>query len=356
MYDNKSVTIRRKKDHLELFRAAPVDSRWTTSLLECVQLIHCALPETALDEIDLSTTFAGHHFRAPFFITGITGGTPDAAEINRALARVADEFGIGFGLGSQRAMLQDDDLTATYAVREAAPTAFIAGNIGGVQATRYPVSEICRLADRIGASALCIHLNPAQEILQPEGDRSFKGILTAIEHLTQELDIPLIVKETGAGISRETALRLRDAGVRHLDVAGAGGTSWIGVEILRSHRDKDPQATAFWDWGIPTAAAVCETGGLGLEVIASGGIRTGIDAARALALGATLVGAASPVLRAYYAGGLEGARNYIGSLLHGLRAATLLTGCRASRELAGAPRFIRSPLKEWVAERREPHA
>ncbi len=351
MYEHKNLTMHRKKDHLELFRSEPVDARWATSLLECVHLVPCSLPECALNDIDLSTTYAGRSFRAPLFICGITGGTAEAAAINRALAAVAEEFGIGFGLGSQRAMIDNDSLTETYAVREAAPTAFIAGNIGGVQAARHPSDTIRRLVERIGADALCVHLNPAQELLQPEGDRSFHGVLAAIERLVRDLPVPVIVKETGAGISRETAIRLRNAGVCHLDVSGVGGTSWTGVEILRTRRDRDPQALAFWDWGIPTAAAICETADLGMELIASGGIRTGLDAARALALGATLAGFASPVLRAYYAGGIEEARRYVASVIEGLRAAVLLTGSRTVGDLARAPRVIKSPLREWVSQR-----
>ncbi len=351
MYEQKSLTTSRKKDHLDLFKSEPVDARWATSLLECVHLIPSALPECGMNDINLSTTYAGKSFRAPLFICGMTGGTAEAAAINRALAAVAEEFGIGFGLGSQRAMIDNEALAETYAVRDVAPTAFVAGNIGGVQASRYPTDTIRYLVERIGADALCVHLNPSQELLQPEGDRSFHGVLAAIERLARELPVPIIVKETGAGIGRETAIRLREAGVRYLDVAGVGGTSWTGVEILRSRRDKDPQALAFWDWGIPTAAAVCETSGLGMEIIASGGIRTGVDAAKALALGARLAGFASPVLRAYYAGGTEGARRYVASIIEGLRAAALLTGSRTVRDLISVPRVIKSPLREWMEQR-----
>ncbi len=351
MYEQKSLTTIRKKDHLDLFRSEPVDARWATSLLECVHLIHCALPERALSDIDLSTTYAGHSLRAPIFLCGMTGGTAEAAVINRALAAVAEEFGIGFGVGSQRAMIDNETLAGTYTVRDVAPTTFIAGNIGGVQAARHTTDTLRRLVERIGANAICIHLNPAQELLQPEGDRSFHGVLAAIERLVRDLPVPIIVKETGAGISRETAIRLRDVGVRFLDVAGVGGTSWAGVEILRARRDKDPQALAFWDWGIPTAAALCETSGLDMEVIASGGIRTGLDAAKALALGARLAGFASPILRAYYAGGTEGARRYVASVIEGIRVAILLTGGRSVSDLSSAPCVIKSPLREWIAQR-----
>ena len=351
MYEQQNLTMIRKQDHLAIFRAGPVDARWATSFLECVHFIPCSLPECALHEIDLSTTYAGHSFRAPLFITGITGGTAEAAEINRTLAAIAEEYGIGFGLGSQRAMVNDASLAMTYTVRDVAPHAFIAGNIGAVQAARCSSDTVRRLVEVVSADALCIHLNPAQELLQSEGDRDFRGILPAIERLVRDLPVPVIVKETGAGIARETAVRLRNAGVRYLDVSGVGGTSWTGVEIVRARREKDPQVTAFWDWGIPTAAAVCETRDLGMEIIASGGIRTGLDAARALAIGAKLAGFASPVLRAFYAGGAAEVRRYIEAVIEGIKRTLLLTGCRSVAGLPSIPRLIKDPLREWLTER-----
>lgn len=344
-------TVKRKKDHLQLFRSSPVDARWATTLLECVTLVHNALPELSFDEIDCSVEFAGRRFKSPFFITGITGGTDEALEINRALARAAERFGIGFGLGSQRAMLENPNAAKSYSVRSVAPDAFIAGNIGGVQLLSATTEKILRLVEDIGADAICVHLNPAQEMMQPEGDRSFKGITEAIKRLVTELPLPVIVKETGAGISGETAIKLKGCGVKYIDIAGVGGTSWVGVELMRSNRGEDNEARAFWDWGIPTAAAIIESSGLEMEIIASGGIRNGLDAAKAVALGARLAGIASPVLCAYYHHGEEGVNNMLEGMVNGLKTAMMLTGSGNIADFKKARRVIRGQLREWSDER-----
>ncbi|MBI5526406.1 MAG: type 2 isopentenyl-diphosphate Delta-isomerase [Deltaproteobacteria bacterium] len=351
MKNGRTRTRKRKQDHLDLFRGRGVSARGQTTWLECVRLLHQALPEMDLAEADISASFAGRTFRAPFFITGMTGGTAKAAAINKTLARVAEAHGIGFGLGSQRAMLEEPRLLATYEVRSAAPDVFLAGNIGGVQAAATPAGRIREMLERIRADALCIHLNPAQEMVQPEGDRTFSGVLDAVATLVRELPVPVIVKETGAGLSRESAQRLKDAGVRHIDVAGAGGTSWVGAEVLRRRRGRGPDFSEFWDWGIPTAAALSEVEGLGLDVIGSGGLRTGLDAAAAIALGATLAGVAAPVIRAYFSGGARSVDRLLQSIEEGLKAAMVLTGSRTFSDLRAVPRVITGDLLEWRRQR-----
>lgn len=343
-----TTTERRKQDHLDLFRRGGAPARGATTLLECVNLVHCALPRMSVEEIDLATTFASHAFAAPLWITGMTGGTREAAEINRSLARVAESMGIGLGLGSGRAMLEDPSLASTYKVRDRAPRVYLAWNLGGTHLRRIPVDRIRRALDEVQADAICIHLNPAQEMMQAEGDRDFRGVLEPLAELVARVGAPVIVKETGAGLSREVGLRLRDAGVRHVDVAGSGGTSWVGVELGRMGLEDDLHLGAFWDWGIPTAASVCELSGLGLEIVASGGIRTGLDAARAIALGAGMVGLAAPVLQAYYQGGEAGCLDLLQQVLSGLKTAMLLTGCRRPAELGRARRVITAPLRDWV--------
>ncbi|MBN1948026.1 MAG: type 2 isopentenyl-diphosphate Delta-isomerase [Bradymonadales bacterium] len=348
------LTERRKRDHLDLFRLSSVEAKEGSTWLEHVHLVHQALPELDWDGIDLTAHFAGRTFQAPLFITGMTGGTDEAGEINRSLAALAQHLGIGFGVGSQRAMLQDPALLDSYRVREVAPDVFLAGNIGAAQIRDLSADQVRWLVEEIGADALCVHLNPAQEIMQPEGDRSFSGILQRLARLVAEIPVPIIVKETGCGISREAGLALKAAGVKAVDVAGSGGTSWTGVEILRRRDGIDTQPETFWDWGIPTAATLLELHGQGLELMASGGIRNGLDAARAIALGAEVVGMASPVLQAYFAGGIDGARRFLERVIHELRIACLLTASAALPALQKAPHVLTGELLAWQEQRSEP--
>lgn len=345
---------RRKRDHLAPFRTGGVPAREQTTWLECVRLVHRSLPELAFDELDTSVTFLGRRFALPLFITGMTGGTAEAAAINRDLAAVAERAGIGFGLGSQRAMLVRPESAYTFEVREAAPHVFLAANIGGVQAAKSDTATIRGLVERVGADALCVHLNPAQEMVQPEGDRDFHGVLAAIARLAREVGVPVIAKETGAGVARETAAALADAGVAAIDVSGVGGTTWVGVELRRTGAEHDAHLAGFWDWGVPTAAAVVESRATGLPLIASGGIRTGLDAARALALGATLAGCAAPVIGAYYRGGGAEAAAEIERIARGLRIAMTLTGAPSVAALQRAPRVVTGELAEWCRTRGVP--
>jgi len=341
-------TQKRKRDHLEPFRRGDVSARQGTTWLECVSLIHSALPQLSVDDISVETEYAGHKFNAPLFITGMTGGTSEALEINRALARIAERMGIGFGLGSGRAMLENPDLTSTYQVRSQAPNIFLAWNLGGVQLKSTPLSKIKAALDEIEANSLCIHLNPAQEMMQLEGDRDFRGVLEAIEELVKFLNCPVIIKETGAGISRAVGQELKRVGVKYVDVAGQGGTSWVGVELQRQGREDDPELSAFWDWGIPTAASLCNLSDSGMELIASGGIRFGLDAARAVALGAKLVGVAAPVISAFFKDGERGSERVLCGILNGLKTTMLLTGCKSLEELRDSPKVISGPLLDWI--------
>ncbi|HOU54493.1 MAG TPA: type 2 isopentenyl-diphosphate Delta-isomerase [Myxococcota bacterium] len=342
----------RKRDHLEPFRGPGVPAREASTWLSCVHLIHQALPELDLRDVDLTVDFLGHRLRAPLWVTGMTGGTPEARRINQEIARVCDDLGIAFGLGSQRAMVVDPSTQETYQVREVAPTVLLAGNLGGVQLARMPLEAVRRLIDDVGADALCVHLNPAQELAQPEGDRDFRGIAEAIARACRELPVPVIVKEVGCGISREAARRLVEAGVSALDVAGTGGTSWVGLEIGRGPDSGEPDPEAFWDWGIPTAAAIVEAEGMGVPLIASGGIRTALDALRALALGATMVGLAAPVIQAWFQGGQDAVRRRLASLIDWIARGMLLTGARNLAELRNVPRVLLPPLADFVRERR----
>lgn len=342
----------RKADHLALAASGEVEFREESTLLECVRLVHQALPELAADDIDSSTTLAGRKLAAPVIVAGMTGGTAEARTLNRDLARAAESLGLAFGLGSQRAMLLHPELTDTFQVRDAAPTVFLLGNLGVVQARELGVAGVRELCKRIGADALCVHLNPAMELVQDGGDRDFRGALDTIRALCAELGLPVIAKETGCGLSREAARRLRGAGVATVDVSGAGGTSWVGVEAKRAAPGSSQQVLGeeLWDWGIPTAASVALCAAEGLEVIATGGLRSGHDVARALALGATAAGLAAPVLRAHRQGGYDGACAFLGNVIASLRAVTLLAGCARTRDLRRAPRVVTGALRDWLAD------
>jgi len=342
---------KRKDEHLDLAAHGDVGFRRTTTLFEAIRFVHDALPELSLDEIDTSVTVLGKPLRAPLLIAGMTGGTERAARINRELAALAEARGYAFGLGSQRAMQRDPSVAPSYTVREVAPTALILGNVGLVQATRSSSDEVAALASAVGADALCLHLNPAQEAVQPGGDRDFRGGLEALGRLVRELPVPVVVKETGCGISSGVARRLRGAGVRHLDVSGAGGTSWVAVESLRADEVQRGLGETFREWGIPTAASVALASGHGFETLfATGGVASGLDVAKALALGASAAGLARPVLKAFEAGGREAAERLFDRVEAELRTAMLLVGARTVEGLRRAPRVISAELAEWMTQ------
>jgi isopentenyl-diphosphate delta-isomerase len=338
----------RKADHLDLCATDEVAYRDRTTLLEHVRLVHQSLPDLALDDVDTSVELLGKTLRAPIVIAGMTGGTERAGEVNRSLAVIAQKRGYAFGLGSQRAMERSPDTAWTYRVREHAPDVLLFGNVGVVQAREWETSVVRELVQAIGADALCLHMNPAMELIQPGGDRDFRGGTETFARLVRELGVPVIAKETGNGVSTETACKLYDAGVRVVDVSGAGGTSWVGVETLRAEGDAHELGRALWDWGIPTAASVHLVTQSGMTAIATGGIRTGHDVARALALGATAAGIARHVYMALQDGGTAAAERLLDGIERELRAVMLLSGARTIAELKRAPRVITGELRAWM--------
>jgi isopentenyl-diphosphate delta-isomerase len=345
----------RKAQHLDIALRPEVEPEGADPLWHCVRLVHCALPELRLDQIDLSLSFCGARLRAPLMVVGMTGGTERARAINRDLAQIADEEGLAFGVGSMRAVLRDPATLSTFDVRPARPPLLFA-NLGAQQLVQTPEAPL-RLVEQLGADGICIHLNPAQELVQHEGDRDFTGCLDAIGALGQRLGAAgkrLLVKETGCGISPAVALALQARGVGTLDLSGTGGTSWTRVEQLRA---QDPAARELGvllsDWGIPSAAAVGSVRaavGPEMELVASGGVRNGLDVARAIALGADVAGLALPLLRAHQQGGLEAARATLRGTIAALRAVCLLTGARDLRALRQVRRVVLEPLSGWLRE------
>jgi isopentenyl-diphosphate Delta-isomerase len=350
----------RKGDHLALCAQEDVGFRATSTLLECVRLVHDALPELNVEEIDTSLDLFGKRLRAPLVIASMTGGTEEAGRVNRELAQIAEERGYGFGLGSQRAMLMQPAVTSTYRVRDFAPKTLLLGNVGMVQARGMSTDAVRALIEQVGADALCVHLNPAMELVQPGGDRDFSRGLETIARLVNELGFPVVVKETGCGISPSVGQRLRRVGAKHVDVSGAGGTSWVGVETKRAgaagERAAQALGEALWDWGIPTAASIALLAPMGFDtLIATGGMAAGLDVARAVALGATAAGLARPVLRALVQGGTAGATAFLNGVERELRTVMLLTGSRNLAALRAAPRVVSGELQPWMEQLRRPN-
>lgn len=343
------TTARRKDSHLEVCTAGEVEPDGNRTLFECVHLVHRALPELSAEEVDLSTTFLGKRLSFPLILTGMTGGTERASRINRDLALLAERHGLAFGLGSQRAMVEEAGRARTFAVREVAPNAVVLGNIGLSQAVRLDSASLCALRDAVGADGLALHLNAAQELSQPEGDRDFRGGLAAVAKLVDLFGDRLVVKETGCGISPEVAKQLQGVGVRNIDVSGLGGTSWVRVEEMRAGR---ATSGGLEGWGIPTAPAVLavrRSVGNEVKLVASGGIRTGLDLAKAIVLGADLAGMALPFLRAQQAGGLEALEEALLPVVASARAVCLLTGSKTLAELQRVPRVLTGEFNDWVS-------
>ena len=291
---------RRKREHVELSVNQDVNYN-KRSGFDQYDFIHNALPEVNLSDVDLTASLLGRKFSFPLFISSMTGGYSDAGAVNTIIAKFCEDENLPFGVGSQRVMLEDPEQIESFSVvRSHAPTAFIASNIGGAQLVGgMKDSAIRTLIDTIKADAVIVHLNPLQELIQAEGDHNFKGIEQGITELTKQIECPVIVKETGAGISGQVAKRLLDIGVSVIDVAGAGGTSWSKVENLRENQSESMHE--FNEWGMPTIECIRQINKLredySFEMIASGGIRTSFDITKAIALGADFTASAQPIIK-----------------------------------------------------------
>jgi isopentenyl-diphosphate Delta-isomerase len=337
---------RRKADHIRINLEEDVSFKKLTSGLERYFFQHEALPELDLAQVSTETTLLGKRLRTPLLISSMTGGTAEAREINRTLATAAQEIGMAMGLGSMRAAIEDRQLADTFYVRDVAPDIPLYANLGAVQFNYgYGVDECRRAVEMCEADALILHFNALQEAVQPEGDGDFAGLLAKIEAVCRQLEVPVIAKEVGWGFAEGTARRLAAAGVAAIDVAGAGGTSWSQVEMYRAPDARHAQvAAAFIDWGIPTAVSIqmCRRGAPELPVLASGGIRDGIDVAKCIALGATVVGFAGDFLRAAVRDGAAGVVELAEILTGQLRVAMFCTGAANLNVLAQT-----KLLREW---------
>ncbi len=339
----------RKDDHLDLAAKGDVAFKRVGTLLDQVGLVHDALPELNFDDIDTSVTVLGKKLSAPILIAGMTGGTARAGRINRELAQLAARRGYAFGLGSQRAMQKDPSAAPTYAVRDVAPDLLLLGNLGIVQASQCPTSDVQGLVDQVGADAICLHINPAMELVQSEGDRDFRGCLGAFRRLASELSVPVVAKETGSGLSAGVGERLLSHGIRHVDVSGAGGTSWVAVERQRAAEERRGLGDTFWEWGIPTAASLLSVAPCGFEtVFATGGLKSGLDIARGIALGASAGGIARPVLQAFESSGPEGADALLQRVETELRMAMLLVGAKDVAALRQVSKLLGPELSRWA--------
>jgi isopentenyl-diphosphate delta-isomerase len=333
--------------------SAPQRANW-----QDIQFVHQALPEVDLDAIDTSVTFLGHTLRYPIFVSSLTGGHPDVTTINRNLARAAEEYGLALGVGSQRAGIINPDVASSYAVtREMAPNAFLIANIGAPQLIpqirheAFTLEQVQRAIAMIGANALAIHMNSLQEATQPEGDRRAVGEAAALKMLTKQVSVPVIAKETGAGVCREQALLLRACGVAAIDVGGAGGSSMAALEAARAQARNDTQmlniGMLYRDWGIATPIAVVEAGTAHLPLIATGGVRNGLDVARALALGATIVGMGFPFLKAA-SESYEKVCELLEGIVAQLEVAMQLSGAANIAQLQATDVVVTGETREWL--------
>ncbi|MHC1572251.1 MAG: type 2 isopentenyl-diphosphate Delta-isomerase [Methanosarcinales archaeon] len=353
-------TSSRKMEHLKICAEKQVEATTETehrqSGFDDIHLVHQALPEISKREIDTSTRFFDKNFAAPIMIASMTGGHSATLKVNENLALAASELGIGIGVGSQRAALENKDEEASFRiVRDVAPDLFIHANIGACQLKEYGVKGALKAVEMIDADALAIHLNFLQEAIQPEGETNATGCLSIIHRVCNELSVPVIAKETGAGISRETAGALVDAGVSAIDVGGMGGTSWAGVEVYRAKARGDQLCERlgelFWNWGIPTAASIIECRGH-VPVIATGGIRNGVDILKSLALGASLTGLALPLVKPAMESKKEVVK-VLQEIIEELKTAMFLTGCANINDAKTLPFVTTGSLHEWLQGRND---
>lgn len=342
------TTERRKFEHIKICLEEDVQSKH--NYLEDISFLHSALPEVNFDDIETEVKIFGKRLSFPLFISAMTGGTEEALKINKAIAKACQKTGIGMGLGSQRAMIEDPSLTHTYDIRKYAKDILLIGNIGLPQFVKgYSEKEAMFALNEIKADMLAVHLNSLQEVSQPEGDLSFKNGLLILKKLKEKLPFPLIAKETGAGISREVAEHLTF--LDGVDVAGLGGTSWSAVEYYRANQHKET-VKRLWDWGIPTPLSIAECKAAGIRtIIGSGGVRTGFDIAKCIALGASACGIALPFLKPAVEENVDALVEKIETLKREFKIAMFLNSCQNPIDLKTRPLFFTGELSKLMEQR-----
>jgi isopentenyl-diphosphate Delta-isomerase len=347
----------RKAEHVQIALKQDLSAPQTASWRD-VRLVHQALPEVDLETLDTSVDFLGYRLRYPILISAMTGGHPDVIAINRNLALAAEKYGIALGVGSQRAGILNPDVARSYAVtREAAPGAFLISNVGAPQLIEqarsqpFTLEQVCSAIAMIEANALAVHMNSLQEAAQPEGDRRAVGEARALKTLIGQLNLPVIAKETGAGVCREQALLLKSCGVAAIDVGGAGGSSMAAMEEARSNDQGDERTRAigalYRDWGIATPVSVVEAGVAHLPLIATGGARSGLDIVRALGLGASLVGMAFPFLKAA-SESFQAVCEVLDGLIFELKVAMQLSGAASIAEMRQVDLVVTGETYHWL--------
>lgn len=354
------ITSFRKLSHLEICLKEQVEAH-TSAHWEDFHFVHRAIADWDLDDIDTHVTLFGKRLALPLVAAALTGGHPEVRSVNEAVARVAQKLHFGMGVGSERAAIEKNIPYVTESfkiVRNLAPDTLILGNLGAAQFSdkgKFGIEQAQQAIQLVHADVLAIHVNPAQEIVQPEGDTCFKGFFHQADRVAQTVKVPVILKEVGSGFAMEDADRIEKSLLAGVDVGGLGGTSWVGVEALRA-KEKGDQAHCqlgelFWDWGIPTALSVAEVRSRTKKVIiATGGVRNGLQAAKALALGADAVGMAMPFLKFAHQGEVA-LENFVHSFARELKTAMFLTGCSTIEELKKVPMVVTGPSREWLQQR-----
>jgi isopentenyl-diphosphate delta-isomerase len=349
--------INRKIEHIEITLFENVEG-FSSTYLENVKLIHQAIPGIDFEDINTEVNFLGKRLSAPIIVTGMTGGTEFLGKINSIIAKIVEEFGLGMGVGSQRIAIENKIVRNTFEIaRKNAPNALLIANIGAPQLAKgYGYKELREAVEMINADAIAIHFNVAQELFQPEGEPNYSiSILEKLKDISKELGVPIIIKETGCGISQESAKLFASYGFKIFDTSGQGGTSWIAVEMYRGIRRgnwKAKSALKFLDWGIPTAASIIEVKYAVPDsiIIGSGGIRNGLDVSKVIALGANVAGMALPVLKATVEGE-NTLREFFKRVIFELKATMMLTGTKTIRDLKRIPVVILGELKNWIDSR-----
>jgi isopentenyl-diphosphate delta-isomerase len=342
-------TQNRKQEHLKICATEDVSFKKKTTLFEEIELPHAAISDISFTSICTKTTFVKKELSAPLMIGAMSGGTGDNSSFNRDLAICADELGIALSLGSIRPWLENPSLKNEYTVKNEAMPPLLFANIGAAQLSEYEPEKIFDFVKTMKADAILVHINPAMEIIQPEGDTDFSNVSDNIAALAEVFkNIPVIPKGTGMGLSFADGRILKEAGIKQVEVAGAGGTSWIGVEALRAEGIKKDMGHLLWDFGIPTAVSTAWMVDIGFEVIASGGIYSGLDMARALTLGAKLCAVARPVAKAWYQNGVKGVKSELEKMIEGLKYTMICVGISTPSEFENIPRVMGSKLQKYI--------